>query len=346
MAERRMHFVIPTYEPVGGIVKIFDYVTHARALGYHVQVWSRAEYSPDLPLLQNKQFRHLVDDPEVTFHSNSRLRFGDRDLVMLSLPREYNFAYRHITEGRSPERVIHIIQNVRHVNPEWLSGEGTRVLTRAASRISINDVVAKTIEPWLDPRGLHRVINLGHVTEPFQLARDGGIGDEGRPVRVAYTTWKSHVGDSVQNALRDDPGFEFRAIRETVTWDDLRELYQWSDVFLCTPRSEEGMYLPGLEAMAAGALVVTPDVGGNMAYCRPEENCLLVGFEDAGDYVAALQRLAAMPSESISKLRDAGYATTTEFDLASERAGFAAFLDELWGRIETWESAATAPPLP
>ncbi len=47
----------------------------------------------------------------------------------------------------SPERIIHIIQNVRHVNPAWHRGIGTRLLTRPAARISINSIVADAIHP-------------------------------------------------------------------------------------------------------------------------------------------------------------------------------------------------------
>ena len=99
------------------------------------------------------------------------------------------------------------------------------------------------------------------------------------------------------------------------------------------------MYLPGLEAMAAGCLVITPDVGGNMAYCRPEQNCLLAGFESVPDYVAALQRLSSAPVAEIEALRAGGYAVVPEFDLGAERRGFADFLDELWKRVAEREGA-------
>jgi glycosyltransferase involved in cell wall biosynthesis len=212
---------------------------------------------------------------------------------------------------------------------------GSLVLTRPASRISINRIVADTIGPWLDHRGLHRVINLGHDAAYFAKERTGGLGS---PVRVAYTTWKSDVGIRVQASLDGEPGFEFRSIRETATWPQLRELYHWADVFLCAPSPEEGMYLPGLEAMAAGALVVTPDVGGNLAYCRPDENCLLVGYDAVDDYVAVLRRLVTAPVSDLEAMRSAGYAIVPSFDLAAERAGFAAFLDELLDRVEHRET--------
>jgi len=330
---RTLHVLTPTYKPVGGVVKIFDYVLHACSLGYDVSVWSQFKVDPAGALFAQPQFRALLDDDAVRFHRKSSWDFGDEDLFFISLPSNYQLAHANLPAHLSPERIIHIIQNVRHVNPAWLKAQGSLVLTRPASRISINQIVADTIEPWLDPRGLHRVVNLGHESSYFGKQRTGGLGS---PVRVAYTTWKSEIGTRVEEALAGD-GFEFRAIRETASWDELRELYHWADVFLSSPGPEEGMYLPGLEAMAAGCLVVTPDVGGNLAYCRPGENCLLVGYESVPDYVAALQRLAAAPAGEIETLRSGGYAVVPDFDLAAERKGFAAFLDELWERVRLRE---------
>ncbi len=93
------------------------------------------------------------------------------------------------------------------------------------------------------------------------------------------------MGDEVARYSRARGASSFRAIREPVGWDELRELYHWSDVFLATPLVEEGFYMPGLEAMAAGAVVISSDAGGNRAYCRFGENCVGVGLEDAGGYV-------------------------------------------------------------
>lgn len=327
----------PTYRPVGGVVKILDYVTHARSLGYPVWVYCPERIDPTSQLFATDRFRALLEDPEVRFHRKQRMAVGEDDLFFVSLPNDFLVAFRRLLDGMSPERIIHVIQNVRHVNPAWRGGHGTRVLTRPAARISINQIVADVIEPWLDPRSLHRVVNIGHDVAFFARDRTGPLG---RPLRVGYTTWKSDVGDRVASMTAAAP-VEFRAVRDTATWAELRDLYTWADVFLSTPGPEEGMYLPGLEAMAAGCLVVTPDAGGNMAYCTPGENCLLVGFEDAAAYVDALTTIAALDAEAVGRLRASAYEMTTRFDLDAERAGFGDFLEELWGRIRLAEGGAS-----
>lgn len=338
-----LHVLTPTWKPNGGVVKIMDYVAHARAMGYRVEVSCREPWSADLPLFTTKRFKPLARDEGIVFHTRRQLAIGPDDLVFMSLPIEYEPAYASLPRGRSSERIIHAIQNVRHITPEWTDGYALRLLTKPLSRISVNSVVGEVITPFLDPRALHRVIPLAHDIGYFAKKRTGGLFEDGaprRPIRVAHMTWKSDVGDWTEAALDTDE-FEFRAIRETVDWKPLRQLYHWADVFLAAPGPEEGHYLPGVEAMSAGALVVTPDVGGNMAYCRPDVNCLLVDYDDPASYAAALRRLRDLPDDEIAAMREAGYAEMPAFEAEVERASFGSFLEELWPRVRAFEAGAS-----
>jgi glycosyltransferase involved in cell wall biosynthesis len=260
--------------------------------------------------------------------------FGRMDLAFVSLPTNVPYVERGLASWMSPERIIHIVQNVRHANPAWLGGYPVRLLTQPLARIAINEIVMAEISPYLDKRAMTEVVPLGHDLSYFTNRRGDTIST---PLRVAYTTWKSDLGMRLEERLPSGR-FQWRSIREHVSWDQLRELYQWADVFLCTPGPEEGLYLPGLEAMAAGALVVTPDVGGNMAYCRPGKNCELVDFEDLDAYEAALHDIATWSTVRVSAIRRAGFETAAGFDLMEERRNFAAFLGRLWERIEEFEN--------
>lgn len=340
---RTLHVLTPTFKPVGGVVKLLDYVEHARSGGYAVRVWSRRPPRRTEPLLDNGRFAGLREADDVTFAGGDDLGLGADDLVLISLPRTFEVAYRSLPRGASPERVLHLVQGTRHADPAWDGGYATRLLTRPLARISITDVVARTVAPWLDPRALHRTVPIGHDLAHFAEGADDreapAAGDDGRVLRVAYTTWKSDVGDRVAEALGGDARVDFRAVRDVATWEELRALYQWADVFLCTPLAREGLYLPGLEAMAAGAVVVTPDVGGNMAYARPGDNCVLVEHEDASSYVAALQTLLTAPDER-ARLRSAARAVLGDFDLGAERRGFLDVLDEVSARVSAFEAGA------
>ena len=92
--------------------------------------------------------------------------------------------------------------------------------------------------------------------------------------------------------------------------------------------------MPGLEAMAAGAVVISSDAGGNRAYCRFGENCVEVGFEDARDYVGALEGLREGGEESIERLRRAGYEAVGRHTLEHERERFGQFMQKLTERLD------------
>ena len=333
----RVTFLTPSFRPYGGVVKVFDYVEHVRALGHEAVVWSPTRPDARAPLFGSGRFLDLLEDPGTTFTTDQRFSFGDRDLAFFSWPEHFQLLAPRVPPDRSWERLICIVQNVRHANPAFTHGYALRLLTRPMARIVINDVVLDAIRPYLNTRGLTRVIDLGHATDFFALDR---TSSPARPLRVGYTTWKSTVGDAVAAALADDERFEFSSIREHVNWFTLRELYHSVDVFLSTPSEEEGFYLPGLEAMAAGCVVLTPDAGGNRAYCRFGENCIQVGFEDAPSYVDALVTLL---DSDVEPLRAAGYRTAASHSLDAERAKVATLLADLFPRIEADESGRQRP---
>lgn len=335
MTTRTIHFVTPSFHPAGGVVKIFDYVQHALHADYEVVVHCPERVDPSKPLFQIERFAGIADDSSpVQYADHGRFTLGESDLVFFSLPSDAPVAYTALRAGLSPHRIIHIIQGTRHSIPGWLGGAGLRQLTRPASRIVLNGAVMDSVSGLLDERGLTSVIPLGHETSYFRT--DRGDLPRDRPLRVAHTTWKSDIGDRVAADV-DPHAFEFRAVRETVSWDVLRTLYQWADVFLASPGPQEGFYLPGLEAMASGALVVIPDVGGNMDYCRPNQNCLLVDYEDEASYVAALKLIAELDQEQVAHLRQAGYATLQRHELTAERSAFHSFLDQVWDRVRQEE---------
>jgi len=328
---KRMYFMTPTFRPVGGVVKIFDYVNHAVSLGYEPVIACPESYQPGLPLFEIPRFSRISPQNGVRFTALNKVAVGPHELAFLSWPTHYEVLEPRLSRWTRHEQVIFIVQNVRWANPSFTGGYALRLLSRPMARIMTNDVVLEAVKPYLNPSSMSEVILLGNDSSFFAKERTGGLGS---PVRVGYTTWKSGVGDEVARMLADERRFEFRAIRDPVGWKELRELYHWSDVFLATPLVEEGFYMPGLEAMAAGAVVISSDAGGNRAYCRFGENCVEVGFEDAGDYVEALKGLSEGPAEEIERLRGGGYEAVKLHTLEHERERFGEFMERLIHRLD------------
>jgi len=328
---RRMYFMTPTFRPVGGVVKVFDYVNHALSMGYEPVIACPESYKPGLPLFGIPRFSDISPENGIPFTDLEKVAVGPHDLAFLSWPTHYEIVEPRLSRWTRHEQVIFIVQNVRWANPKFTGGYAVRLLSRPMARIMTNDVVFEAVKLYLNPSSMSEVILLGNESGFFAKERTGGFGS---PMRVGYTTWKSGVGDEVARMLADDPRFEFRAIREPVGWRELRELYQWSDVFLATPLVEEGFYMPGLEAMAAGAVVISSDAGGNRAYCRFGENCIEVGFEDAGGYVGALKSLREGGTQEIERLRRGGYEVVKLHTLEHERERFGEFMERLVGRLD------------
>ena len=332
-----MYFLTPTFRPVGGVVKIFDYVNHALSLGYEPVIACPESYKPGLPLFEIERFSHITPENGIRFTDLDKVAVGPHDLAFLSWPTHYQIVEPRFSRWTRHEQVIFIVQNVRWANPKWTNGYALRLLSRPMARIMTNDVVLEAVRPYLNETSMTEVILLGNESSFFAKERTGGF--EGT-VKVGYTTWKSGVGEEVARTLAEDSGFSFRAIRNPVGWRELKELYHWSDVFLATPLAEEGFYMPGLEAMAAGAIVISPDAGGNRAYCRFGENCVEVGLEEAGDYVEALKGLRGGPVEEIERLRRGGYEAVGRHTLEHERERFGEFMERLTARLDRQDPGA------
>jgi hypothetical protein len=326
-----IYFLTPTFRPVGGVVKIFDYANHARSLGYRPVIACPEKYKRGLPLFQISRFSDISPENGIRFTTPEKVSVGPNDLAFLSWPTHYEIVEPRMSRWTRHEQIIFIVQNVRWANPSFTNGYAIRLLSRPMARIMTNDVVLEAVKPYLNLSSMSEVILLGHDCGFFTKERAGGLGT---PIKVGYTTWKSDVGDEVALLLKGSSEFKFRAIREPVSWDELRKLYHWADVFLATPLVEEGFYLPGLEAMAAGAVVISSDAGGNRAYCNFGENCIQVGLDDADGYVDVLKTLRSESAQKIDWMRRNGYETVKRHTLAHEQERFADFLERLTSRLD------------
>lgn len=101
------------------------------------------------------------------------------------------------------------------------------------------------------------------------------------------------------------------------------------------PASIEGAYMPALESMALGALVVCPDCTGNRSFCRDGETCIVPERRGREMADAALTALAASPEE-LAPMLAAAREESARHSLAHERTGFLEILDgaeALWAEV-------------
>lgn len=334
----RMVFYSPTLTPVGGVVKIFDYMNHAREIGYDLHLVCPEALTGNSTIRDLTQFKDVLETSVMSRDLSFPVEADD--LVFFSWPEHYRQISHSLPASFDHHRVIHIVQNVRHGNPGWIHGYATRLLARPMSRIMISHETMAACRRWVNPRSPTVTIVEGHNWEYFARRRHGGLP---QTLNVGYTTWKSPVGVRVEESLVDDERFAFRSIRGPAGWTEIAELYHWSDVFLGCPGPEEGFYLVGLEALAAGCLLIMADAVGNRAYARWGSNCTEVPLDDADAYRRALIDMAGWSTAQVEQRRNRGYDILDEFTLDRERREFARFLAQLHSTAEPMDHEPEHP---
>ncbi len=325
---QRLHVVVPHFNMRGGVIKLLDYADHAAALGAEVVVYSDDVAEPGLSLFSVPRLRAITD--RLRFEQlDQRPQIEHDDIVLFTWPRDFIGLAAQASAGFDTRRFVHLVQSTQHANASFTRGYGRRLLRQPLSRISVSSEVAEAIQPYVSANMPHAIIDEGHDWEYFAERPAGRTHWTDRPLRVAYTTWKSPVGDDVAARLASASDIAFRRIAHVASWAELRELYHWSDVFLGYPAPEEGFYMVGYEAMAAGAIVALPDVGGNRSYCRFGANCLQTSYDDADSYIAAIHAVHEMDEQEASMMRAKAHAEVVRFDLARERQAVGEFLTKI-----------------
>lgn len=323
-----LHVLVPFWGLAGGVIKMLDYANHAITAGVRqVVVWAPPTPADDEPIMGLPVVGRLFNSARVDIRPIDDLRDDSAEPWVLFTEPTHHPLIENRFDAPLRHRLIHLVQGTRHANPAWSDGRNYRLLHRPMSRIAVSDQVATAITPALNTRFPMHTIIEGHDVEFFAA---GALDRGGRrsAFRVLYTTWKSDLGDRVAEALTDEPLISFDAIRGECGWPELRSRYHSADVFLCSPGPEEGFYLPGLEAMAAGCAVLTAFVGGNEAYAIAGENVAQAQFDDAESHAQALRGLLTNPT-----LRNAlvagGLRTADAHTLNREAHEFGVFLAEL-----------------
>jgi glycosyltransferase involved in cell wall biosynthesis len=99
-------------------------------------------------------------------------------------------------------------------------------------------------------------------------------------------------------------------------------------VTLFLPGSTEGFYLPALEGMAMGTVVVCPDCIGNRSFCLPGVNALRPAYDDT-EVLEQVEAALALSASAAAGLVAAAGVTAREHALTFERARFHEVLRDL-----------------
>ena len=225
---------------------------------------------------------------------------------------------------------INLIQGIQHVH------EGTErygYLVERAIRVCVSQEVADAIAATGRTRGPILTIPNGTDVTPFEPAGEGSpAGHAKRHFAVTVLGYKSPDLAAALSERLHAEGIDPLLLRRFLDRSTYLGLLAESRVAVCLPYAEEGFYLPALEAMASGCLVVTLDCIGNRGFCHRDENCL-VAEPDAESLYAVTKRALAMPPPERAPMHRRARDTVIRHSLDAEREGFHAVLgdvDRLW----------------
>jgi glycosyltransferase involved in cell wall biosynthesis len=217
----------------------------------------------------------------------------------------------------APAPVINLIQGVRHGD----AGDPRRgFLSRPAIRICVSDEVAAAI------------VSTGLVNGPVHVIPNGiDLGDLPpttlpRDIPVLIAGMKNPAfARTVEDRLRR-AGIEAECLVEPLPRAAFLERLARAAVAITIPVEREGFFLPALEAMAVGAVVVCPDCVGNRGFCRDRETAFRPAYT-LDDVVAAAIEAVRRPPQAAEAMRAAAAREVRHHGLEAERLAFLRILD-------------------
>ena len=229
-------------------------------------------------------------------------------------------------EYRRP--IINIVQHVWHACPNDQLNRH-RFLPHKAVRICVSPEIAKAIMRTGRVRG--PVFTIPNAIELDALARAGAPPARDIDLLVAANK-QPQLGRAVAARLRR-AGRAVELVDDRIPRAVLLDLMRRARVSVLVPNPKEGFYLPALEGMALGTVVVCPDCIGNRSFCLPGENCFRPDYEQ--DAIVAAAEDALRDDAPLETLRARALETARAHDMPGERRAFLDILDrveQLWAR--------------
>jgi len=300
----------------GGHLKVWDYFNHVRSSPGH-EAWVR--WSP----------HSIWDSTNPWRHSRHRgVPSGvpfDADILLVGGVDWLSLDTAELARRDVP--VINLVQHVTHADP---SNVRFQFLSRPAIRLCVSEAVATAIAATGQ-------VNGPVYTIPNGVDVGGVTGRETPDVDLLVVANKSpSLGARLQVRLQR-AGLRVELVTVARPRAEFLRSLARARVTVFVPNPLEGFYLPALEGMAIGTLVVAADCVGNRSYCHDGVNCFRPErSEDA--LVAGAEAALAMGQGRRGAMVAAARQTARAHSLGAERASFLEILrdvDRLW-KVPTW----------
>lgn len=289
------------------------FVRHfTRLFGGHIRFWHYWQHVKKLrgfePVLLFKGAFDRQDNPWRKEKRIKELDWKKIDIVVLG-----DVFWNMVSPVPPHIPIVNLIQGTQHSVPprsKFLPRRAIRICMSSQIRDIVNSrsngpmfVVNPSVDTPIVKGGKRNipVLVIGHKRKP--LARKIGLAIPKAKVLTKMLPRKDFVG-----------------------------LMRRAQIVVGLPKRREGFYLPALEAMCSGALVICPDCVGNRELCTHDYNCLQPVYT-AGSIIESIKEALALLPARRQRLVAGGLETAKANRPAREYRQFTAILkkaEKLW----------------
>lgn len=217
-----------------------------------------------------------------------------------------------------PVPVVNLVQHVRHAH----AGDPRRCfLPRRAVRICVSEEVAEAVRGTGEANGPVVAIPNGIDVENIPSAGT-------RDVQVLIAGLKNPPFATLLGERLRAAGLDVETVSDLRPRGEFLGHLARARIVVTLPTKDEGFFLPALEAMAAGAIVVCPDCVGNRGFCLDGITCLRPAYTLEAVTAATLQAATLSPA-AVAAMLDAAADQARRHGLERERLAFLEILDSL-----------------
>ncbi len=222
--------------------------------------------------------------------------------------------------SRPTRPVINLVQHIRHADER----DPKRTFLRyPAVRICVAPEVADAIRATGDVRG--PIITIPNGTD---VEVDMSTPLAARDIDICVIGSKRPEFTREIAARLARPDRRLRVLDGLVPRREFLDVLGRSRLAVFVPRRLEGFYLPALEAMAQGTVVVCPDAVGNRSFCRDGDTCWFAPY-DMDAIVSRVEAAWTADADVVERIRRRAADEAARHDLAGEREAFLEVLADL-----------------
>lgn len=289
----------------GGHIKIWQYFQHSLALKLDARIKFSFDSTFDLSNPWASNTKWLVSSDETI----------DPDLLFIA-GYDWKLATSYLDKP-----VINLIQGFRHLN---VAEPLHSYLSYPAHRICVSPELYEAVAQHPATNG--PVYCVPNGIDLSELKNDAPW--DSRPIDyLVYGIKKPELGKAITQQLIGK-GKKTVLIEKMISQKSFFDLLKQSKIVITLPTNIEGFFLPALEAMASGSLVICPDCVGNRSFCKDQFNCLMPKYE-LNRILDSIEMTLEMDDSQISRLLAKSQQTAQLHSLEQEREKFSNILKGL-----------------